>query len=147
MPHPHRGAPAGLINVHRALVKHGAVLLISQTIARAWRWISPRAGLCARSVAGGFWAGADALGGGRCGPWMGCGGCTLGAGAAGRRRLGRRTCCCRTCACCGAVAWCEVIGAAVLLSASGAGYRQVAEQLGRPAETVGDWPLALPFSG
>lgn len=33
----------------------------------------------------------------------------------------------------------EVIGAAVLLAASGAGYRQVAEQLGWPAETVRDW--------
>jgi Homeodomain-like domain len=33
----------------------------------------------------------------------------------------------------------EVIGAAVLLAAAGAGYRQVAEQLGRPAETVRDW--------
>ena len=32
----------------------------------------------------------------------------------------------------------EVIGAAVL-AASGAGYRRVAEQLGRPAETVRDW--------
>ena len=32
----------------------------------------------------------------------------------------------------------EVIGAAVLAS-SGAGYRRVAEQLGRPAETVRDW--------
>lgn len=33
----------------------------------------------------------------------------------------------------------EVIGAAVLLAASGAGYRQVAEHLGRPAETVREW--------
>jgi hypothetical protein len=33
----------------------------------------------------------------------------------------------------------EVIGAAVLLAATGAGYRQVAEQLGLPAETVRDW--------
>ena len=33
----------------------------------------------------------------------------------------------------------EVIGAAVLLAATGAGYRRVAEQLGRPAETVRDW--------
>ena len=32
----------------------------------------------------------------------------------------------------------EVIGAAVL-AARGAGYRQVAERLGRPAETVRDW--------
>jgi len=32
----------------------------------------------------------------------------------------------------------EVIGAAVL-AASGAGYRQVAERIGRPAETVRDW--------
>ena len=32
----------------------------------------------------------------------------------------------------------EVIGAAVL-AATGAGYRRVAEQLGRPAETVRDW--------
>jgi len=33
----------------------------------------------------------------------------------------------------------EVIGAAVLLAATGVGYRQVAEQFGRPAETVRDW--------
>jgi hypothetical protein len=32
----------------------------------------------------------------------------------------------------------EVIGAAVL-AATGAGYRRVAERLGRPAETVRDW--------
>jgi hypothetical protein len=32
----------------------------------------------------------------------------------------------------------EVIGAAVLAGA-GAGYRQIAERLGRPAETVRDW--------
>ena len=32
----------------------------------------------------------------------------------------------------------EVIGAAVL-AVSGAGYRQIAERLGRPAETVRDW--------
>lgn len=33
----------------------------------------------------------------------------------------------------------EVIGAAVLLAVTGPGYRQVAEQLDRPAETVRDW--------
>jgi hypothetical protein len=32
-----------------------------------------------------------------------------------------------------------VIGAAALLAATGVGYRRVAEQLGRPAETVRDW--------
>jgi len=33
----------------------------------------------------------------------------------------------------------EVIGAAALLAASGAGYRRIAEELDRPAETVRDW--------
>lgn len=36
----------------------------------------------------------------------------------------------------------EVIGAAVL-AATGAGYRQVAERIGRPAETVRDWLARL----
>lgn len=58
----------------------------------------------------------------------------------GRCRRGharRRMCCCRMC-----VWWrrdaVDVIGAAVL-AAAGMGYRRVAEQLGRPAETVRDW--------
>jgi len=118
--------------------KEGRSCSSSQTIALAWRRISPRVGWCARGAGGGFWVGGDALGGGRCGLWRGVRWL--------RPRRGR----CREVACgathvlladvcllrrCDSV---EVIGAAVL-AATDAGYRRVAEQLDRPAETVRDW--------
>ena len=120
-------------------LKEGRSCSSSQTIARAWRRISSRAGWCARGAGVGFLAGGDALGGGRCGPWRGCGGCVPGAGAASIASCGAThvllpdVCLLRR------SDTVEVIGAAVLSAASGAGYRQVAEQLGRPAETVRDW--------
>ena len=67
-----------------------------------------------------------------------CGGCGRGAAAAGMRGAGRRMCCLPDVCLLRRRDAVEVIGEAVL-AATGMGYRPIAEQFGRPAETVRDW--------